>query len=204
VQVRACECVRARAHLVCCVACYVAMVEGHWSWTAPWAAMDLDRCAGDTICLTCGLGFYVTKAACECETLKQHWIKRIMCDDEDLCIFGRVEGMGGIAAPCSNHDQDCKIPDHCHIGICGWSCKDLSMLKKLAAHLRAHALRYGTGTSATTLRGLANFLLNHPVLVYVGENLDELANLDSDNAAFVHEIFSLCGYAIGIRIAVYK
>ena len=88
------------------------------------------------------------------------------------------------------------------INITGFSCKDLSSYKAQRKDSRGSALRSGGGSSGLTFGALLDHL-NLPgstVRVWLGENVDDLAKMSSDNRAYLLERMAEGGWACDIRL----
>ena len=76
-----------------------------------------------------------------------------------------------------------------HVAVAGWSCKSLSKLNtERQKGYNAEAIRKGEGPSAKTLQGLTEVLRKLQVPIYIGENVEELADTWSDNRAAFLEV----------------
>jgi hypothetical protein len=93
---------------------------------------------------------YKTKGACEKDKLEQKFIGQQMKVTGDACCFEDISHMGQEKAKCALRDADCDIPLALELALAGWSCKDLSKLRKMLAG-ESRSLRDGVGTSARTL-----------------------------------------------------
>ena len=74
------------------------------------------------------------------------------------------------------------------MAIGGWSCKDLSRLS--TGHSRgehAQILEERRGTSGTTFRDLLNFLDSKGLKIFIGENVEDLTSLESQNRLYVEQ-----------------
>lgn len=154
------------------------------------------RCQGDLLFDVLGnSGKYLLSAGCEKEAWERLFAKHIILPThmECACSFEDIVEMGNKTAKCSEHGKQCEVPNRVRIAIAGWSCEDLSRLKKLKGAERSK-LGEGDGASTKTLRGLLDNITNHPVPVYIGGNLDEIAKAGGDNHIYVVEarLFVMC------------
>lgn len=142
-----------------------------------------------------------TIAACECNPGKQAFIQHVIEGSKgDRCIFKYVHDLKQDAAPCAVHGQSCTVPDSARIVVGGWSCKSLSKANK-AYQMGQHSscLRHGTGTSGSTFHDMLAFLDRHEtVLCYIGENVDDVLRLESDNRAAIAELFTAMGWCLHV------
>ena len=134
------------------------------------------RLVGNALCRELGKDKqWMTKWACENVKGKQTWIKKVF---DPPVIFEDV---------CTAVDEPELTP--VHVVVAGWSCKSLSKLN--TEHQKGHnteALRKGEGPSAKTLQGLTQVLKKLNVPIYLGENVEDLADPWSDNRAAFLEV----------------
>ena len=137
---------------------------------------------------------YKTAFACESDKRKQKFLTECMFKD-DRCIFNDICTMGGCTAVCGIHSRsmlgdeqsECPIEvdkDALTICVCGMSCKDLSKMNMKFLN-KANVLSGGGGSTQKTFNGLLEFLGAHHPTVWIGENVDDLSKLQSDNRAFM-------------------
>ena len=77
------------------------------------------------------------------------------------------------------HGRSCQVPDgdDAPLALGGWSCKDLSKL----------SLEEQRGTSGTTFRDLLSFLDAKRIKIFIGENVEDLTSIESQNRAYVEQ-----------------
>ena len=134
-------------------------------------------------------GRWQTKWACESIPWKRRWIHEFMHGKDDRCIFTDVCSLRTVAE-CSVHKQHCS-PVRTHIAIAGFSCKTLSKANKAYMSGSAStALRDASGTSGETFLGVLNTLEECQPPVWVGENVEDLGLISSDNRQALLEVRS--------------
>ena len=142
------------------------------------------RLVGAALCRELGRdGHWLTKWCCENVPNKQKWIRDAVCHACDPpCIFDDICTLSK-DPKCVVHSPQASCALACvHIAIAGWSCKTLSKLNtQYKKGLSKDALRTGSGSSGQTLKGLCNVLKALRVPIYLGENVEELADPWSDN-----------------------
>ena len=108
-----------------------------------------------------------------------------------------VGKMADQSAECHTHGACVPPREHIALVVSGFSCKDLS---KCSINYSKHMelLLSGEGSSSTTLAGTIAYLHASDALAYVGENVDELANITGAARQFVEEAFGRAGWVIGI------
>ena len=149
------------------------------------------RCSAEAL-LSLLKGTYETKCCAEAGQRKAKFIQRVVHAGKDsCCIFRDVADISKQTAPCWVHGSDDKAK-RCRVlaasvSLGEWSCKGLSKANPKWASNR-HAIREGSTTSGTTFAALISFLQSKPNLVwYIGENVDEICNLSSDNREAMFE-----------------
>ena len=137
------------------------------------------------------LGFdanhWQTLWACETMPAKQRWIAAYMHDGKDVCVFTDISELHKTPY-CAVHKRlGCEVSLG-HIAIAGFSCKSLSKMN-VAYQKGSHdsALRSGTGSSGETFFGLLWMLDRFQPPVYIGENVEDLMQVGSDNRAALLE-----------------
>lgn len=94
------------------------------------------------------------------------------------------------AAKCASHGQRCQVPDgdDAPLALGGWSCKDLSKLS-VGYNKGNHAriLEEQKGTSGTTFRDLLHFLDVKGIKIFIGENVEDLTSMESQNRSYVEQ-----------------
>ena len=159
-----------------------------------FSGTDIQDACSRTIAELLGCpGALDTIAACECVASKQAFIHHVI--DQSCgakCIFNKVGDLTEDLAPCSVHGKRCNVPQTAPY-CCRWlSCGSLSKANK--AHQQgAHAqcLRQGTGTSGSTFQDGLDFLEVHTeVRCFIGENVDDVLRLTSDNRAAIMDLFT--------------
>eukprot|EP00959_Pyramimonas_sp_CCMP1952_P441822 9249358-Pyramimonas_sp.AAC.1 len=142
--------------------------------------------------------------ACESDKKKQQYLSKYVFQDDDRCVFEDICAMGGEQAVCCVHKgpkgekQECRITmfeDTLTMCICGWSCRDLSKMNKKFTN-KANVLSQTGNTSQTTFAGLVDFLANHRPAVWIGENVDEMSKVSSDNRCHMMEKLGDIGYVV--------
>ena len=120
--------------------------------------------------------------SCELDQAKAEWIARL---DKSMgskrCIFKDVCTLCSGNAECWLHGRKCKV-DRCNIFIAGFSCKDLSTANKNRSS-NGSVLNDDSspGGTATTWKGVKQFLDSHfPELLFL-ENVDTLAQDHTGN-----------------------
>ena len=97
-----------------------------------------------------------------------------------------------MGATCRVHDSHDE-PECCMqssikqavINITGFSCKDLSTYKGKTQCPKDQVLRSGQGTSGQTFQALLDHLTQSQCKIWIGENVDELSKMSSDNRLFL-------------------
>ena len=146
---------------------------------------------------------YTTAFACESDKRKQKFLTECMFKD-DRCIFNDICTMGGCTAVCGIHSRpmlgdeqsECPIEvdkNALTMCVCGMSCKDLSSMNMKFPN-KANVLSGGGGSTQKTFNGLLEFLGAHHPTVWIGENVDDLSKLQSDNRAFMLNELEKIGY----------
>jgi site-specific DNA-cytosine methylase len=83
--------------------------------------------------------------------------------------------------------------------VAGWSCKDLSRLSKdYAQKKNSNVLEEKRGSSGQTLEGLLQYLRNDAPPVYIGENVDEIIDVFSENRLYLISAMRGAGYVTDV------
>jgi site-specific DNA-cytosine methylase len=83
--------------------------------------------------------------------------------------------------------------------VAGWSCKDLSRLSKdYAQKNNSNVLEEKRGSSGQTLEGLLQYLRNDAPPVYIGENVDEIIDVFSENRLYLISAMRGAGYVTDV------
>lgn len=142
---------------------------------------------------------YKVMYACEKVACKQKWIDSVMHGRPGIdracrpCVYCDICDMT-TGAHCMVHDSRCDVPP-VHMLVAGWSCKDLSRLSKdYVQKKNGNVLQEKRGSSGQTLDGLLRLLTDQPPPVYIGENVDEITDLQSENRQYLIAAFGDCGY----------
>jgi site-specific DNA-cytosine methylase len=127
---------------------------------------------------------YETRLTSEIDAKKRQWCLAMMQAREAAgagapgCTFHDIHDLVKSAAACDTHTRcspRCSTSS-CTIAVGGWSCKTFSSLQ-LGSRPK-NVLLEGHGTTGDTFQGLMNYLSKHPsLLVYIGENLEQVAKL---------------------------
>ena len=149
-------------------------------------------------------GAYETIAACECKGAKQNFIKHIVDAGRcDKCIFAWASSLVSDdgAAPvayCMAHMQNCRVPRGASLLTGGWSCKNLSKASVSYPQGQHNScLRNGTGTSGSAFHDLLHVLgAFTEVKMYIGENVDDVLRVKSDNRLAIVELFTARGWQL--------
>lgn len=139
-------------------------------------------------------GLYRSAFACEKEKWKAEFISKFVHSScleefEPACVFQDIMDLASRTAPCYTHDRHCRVPGkgtghNVVLAIAGFSCKDLSKLGAAYSQNKT-CLRKQEGTSGQTLKGLLDYLAHHHVGAYLGENVDELEDYNSENRVYM-------------------
>ena len=79
--------------------------------------------------------------------------------------------------------------DDAPLAVGGWSCKDLSKLSlQYSKGCHGNILEEQKGTSGNTFRDLMHFLDAKAIKIFIGENVEDLVSMDSQNRAYVEEV----------------
>ena len=109
------------------------------------------------------------------------------CVFEDVCQISR-------GVRCVVHDRRCDLAK-VHLLVAGWSCKDLSRLNvNFARKANQNVLQECRGTSGKTLQGLLEVLYMEGPRIYIAENVDDLADIGSENRAYFMSALRSVGY----------
>ena len=135
------------------------------------------------------------KYASELSGTKQAWIlalqEEVGCG---ACVYGDIHSLSSPERWCLRHKAPCLVP-RCDLSVGGWSCKDLSKLSlpKMKGETKT-CLADGTGSSGYTFQGLLQELRQRPTDVYIGENVEEISDINSENRHYVLEALGGLGY----------
>ena len=79
--------------------------------------------------------------------------------------------------------------DDAPLAVGGWRCKDLSKLSlQYSKGCHGNILEEQKGTSGKTFRDLMHFLDAKAIKIFIGENVEDLVSMDSQNRAYVEEV----------------
>ena len=133
---------------------------------------------------------YNTRFVCDNGAMQLKFISSCVHGDRSdegssCCKFKEIDEMANARAACvqEGHETPCVIPRRLKFTTCGWSCKDFSKLKTQNRN-PGNALN-GSGTTGKTFRGMMKHLKLKKPLVYIGENLEEIAKEDTETAEFL-------------------
>lgn len=148
---------------------------------------------------------YESVSSCESDKRKQKFIKKVVhaFTGEAVCVFAEYADLANKTADCALHRCKCLVTDPSKpplIHIAGFSCKDLSKLKSMKGEQRACVLSQRQGSSGTTFDALTKYLVTHEIPIYIGENVEELANVKSDNLFYFLETMREAGYAAVVQV----
>ena len=140
---------------------------------------------------------YSLRFSCDSDVMRQKWLTTQVSSfmnasgSDDPCCYGDAAGLSARRAACKVHGAMCVILK-CMIVLGGFSCKDLSPCKTRSSAApgmnRKSCLSSTTGTTGPTFLALLAYLAAHRPPIYIGENLDELADGTSDNYMELVEI----------------
>ena len=120
---------------------------------------------------------FTLKFTCELAPKKQEWL--LSATHANTCCFTNIIDMKQEQAYCARHLKNCKIP-RVNIIIVGLSCKDLSKMNINAKkHKSILSQQVSAGGTATTFRGLLAFLDAHGCDIILGEEVEELADMET-------------------------
>lgn len=88
------------------------------------------------------------------------------------------------------HGRSCQVPDgdDAPLALGGWSCKDLSKLSTgYTKGNHTNVLEEQRGTSGTTFPDLLSFLDAKRIKIFIGENVEDLTSIESQNRAYVEQ-----------------
>ena len=151
---------------------------------------------------------YMVEYACEKVASKQRWINDVMhrrqgmplaagSKDGRPCVYDNICDMS-VGASCMVHGQRCEVKA-VHVLIAGWSCKDLSRLSAdFIKKKNSNVLQEKRGSSGETLDGLLRFLRTDAPPVYVGENVDEIVDLQSESRQYLFKAMFEAGYVMDV------
>ena len=128
--------------------------------------------------------------SCDNDSMRQKWLTQCMphiCpvahsagSAGTVCCFADASGLGAEKAWCVAHGGQCRIPS-VTICIAGFSCKDLSTCKAPQNTARKSVLNDPSCSTGRTFQSLKEYLREHQPPIYLGENLDELAETGGAN-----------------------
>ena len=145
------------------------------------------RLVGEAICKSLGSsGWWKTIWSCENVQCKQQWIRCVA--EPDSCLFTDICGLSDHPYCTVHQGHGCEAQPS-HIAIAGWSCKSLSKLN--LAYQKGNfvnALRTQSGSSGETFSGLCSYLRKNQPPIYLGENVEEMCDVLSDNRIAYEEV----------------
>jgi len=145
---------------------------------------------------------------CENKASKRSFIKNVVLRTLDrakradaaemphrCCIFKEMEDMSQPSAACDVHGGPCQVVARSDFFICGFSCKDLSLLKHMEGS-RASVLESAQGSSGKTFRFVIDHLSASRPRMVVLENVEALARDESTgNLPYLWRAVESRGYA---------
>ena len=146
---------------------------------------------------------YRTVSACDTNPKIRHFIQKMVFNESDdspdaRCIFDEIQDLH-LNPYCTVHkSRGCK-QEKGHISIICCSCKELSKYSKLYLYNKT-CLRDCTGSSGKTFKGLKDHLAEDQPPLYIGENVEDLDSVNSENRSELLSVFGQAGYVVDSRL----
>ena len=183
-----------------------------------------------SLCSGCDIAFFSTAVvvdhavkgarvenlfSCEADLMKQGFLHSHVhtqpvaaCVEGGSCVFKNITHMGKEKSSCSAHKAQCAIPtgvDGPVILSAGFSCKTLSPLSVMSKSEVPDAIKNRTGSTGTTLQGVADYCESHRVPLLILENVVEILNPKTTNWSCLEQIMDSLGYSIhGMPVQAFK
>ena len=121
-----------------------------------------------------------------------------MAGDGDFCVYDDIATLAS-KPRCVRHKASCplaSVTKKCMINVTGWSCKQLSSCNS-EVKVKSRVLKDQVGSIGSTFQGIVDTLKQADgVGFYIGENVNELSKLGSENREHLVDRFSNMGWVL--------